>query len=65
MDDIVNAITLIFTIAQKYMFFEGKVENWKAIVETEDLGFLDFPFRVKKKIYILYIYLFKNIYIYF
>lgn len=40
------ALNRILTIAQQYMFYPGKVENWIILIDTHEIGLISFPYSV-------------------
>lgn len=49
-EDLMKALGRILLISEEFMFFDGHIENWLVIIETNGMGIMNFPFGVKKKI---------------
>ena len=42
-----RALCVLLVKVEDYLFFRGKVENWVILIETNSIGLLNFPFKVK------------------
>jgi hypothetical protein len=45
-DDLLSGVCTLLDIVKKYVFVDGKIENWVIIIETNELGLWSFPYKV-------------------
>ena len=38
-------MSCLLNIVKKYMFVDGKIENWVFIIDVKDKGIFDLPFK--------------------